>query len=65
MLNVVATGIIMDDICPQNQPPRGLRDEAIIHRAQKINDESHYMIMDEIIRRDRLEYDPTRVLAGW
>ena len=32
--------------------------------AQKISDESHYMTMDKIFRRDRLEYVECRVLVG-
>ena len=32
--------------------------------ALKISDDSHDFILDEIIRRERLEYDPRRVLVG-
>ena len=32
--------------------------------ALKISDDSHNSILDEIIRRERLEYDPSRVLVG-
>ena len=41
-----------------------MKRQAIERGAQKINDNSHYKIMDEIIRRESLEYDPTRVLVG-
>ena len=30
----------------------------------KISEDSHYFIGDEIILRDRLEYDPSRVFGG-
>ena len=30
----------------------------------KISDQYHHKILDEILRRDRLEYDPSRVLVG-
>ena len=62
--HVVATGIVLDDIGPNNQPPRGVREGATQKRAQKISEDSHHLIMDEIIRRERLEYDPSRVLVG-
>ena len=32
--------------------------------ALKISDDSHNYILDEIIRRERLDYDPSRVLVG-
>ena len=32
--------------------------------AIKISEDSHYFIGDEILLRDRLEYDPSRVLGG-
>ena len=41
-----------------------VKSQAIERGAQKINENSHYMIMDEIVRRESLEYDPTRVLVG-
>jgi hypothetical protein len=30
----------------------------------KISEDSHNFILDEIIRRERLEYDPSRVFVG-
>ena len=56
--------IKMEDISLQNQPSAIVRAEAYSAGAQKISDESHYMIMDEIFRRDRLEYVESRVLVG-
>lgn len=58
----VGTWIVMNDIiAPDNLPPARARNKAIDNRTQKISDESHNMILDEIINRERLEYDPTRV----
>ena len=44
-------------------PPNRLRKEADKKNALKINEESHNFILDEIIRRERLEYDPRRVFV--
>ena len=62
--HVVAAGIVMLDIGPKNPPPRASQEAAIQNKAQKINEDCHHMVMDEILRRERLEYDPTRVLVG-
>ena len=62
--HVVATGVDMEDLSPGNQPPRGATRQANEKKAKKISDKSHHQIMDEINRRERLEYDPSRVLVG-
>ena len=62
--HVVATGVDMECLSPHNQPPRGASRQANEKKAKKISDKSHYQVMDEINRRERLEYDPTRVLVG-
>ena len=42
-----------------------MKSQAIERGDENINDNSHYKIMDEIIRRESLVYDPTtRVLVG-
>ena len=64
MEHVVDATVVMDSMSAQNQPPRVVKRQATEREAQKINDNSHYKIMDEIIRRESLEYDPTRVLVG-
>ena len=62
--HVVATGVDMEGLSPHNQPPRGASRQANEKKAKKICDKSHHQVMDEISRRERLEYDPTRVLVG-
>ena len=62
--HVVATGVDMEGLSPGNQPPRGASRQANEKKAKKISDKSHHQIMDEINRRERLEYDPSRVLVG-
>ena len=56
-----------DDMCSDgkmgddNYPPLGMRKEAEDNNAMKINRDCHNQILDEIVNRERLEYDPTRV----
>ena len=64
LLNVVSTGVDMLPISQSNMPPSKRQKEAKANGALKISEESHNFILDEIIRRDRLEYDPTRVFFG-
>ena len=64
MEHVVDARVVMDGMSAQNQPPRVMKSKALERKAQKINDDSHYKIMDEIVRRESLEYDHTRVLVG-
>ena len=54
----------MNGIAPNNQPPGPARKKAREKNAIKISDDYHNMIIDEIHSRERLEYDPTRVLVG-
>ena len=51
-------------ISPRNMPPSQRRKEATKKGAIKISEDSHYLIGDEILLRDRLEYDPSRVFGG-
>ena len=64
LLNVVSTGVDMFPISQSNMPPSKRQKEAKANGALKISEESHNFILDEIFRRDRLEYDPTRVFFG-
>lgn len=64
LMHVVGTGIVMNGIAPNNQPPGPARKKAREKNAIKISDDYHNMIIDEIYSRERLEYDPTRVLVG-
>ena len=55
MVNVVATSVVMDPISPSKKIPRNARKEATKKRDLNISDDSHNSILDEIIRRDRME----------
>lgn len=45
-------------------PPKRAQKRAQKNEALKISEDSHNLILDEIMRRDRLEYDPSRVFVG-
>ena len=64
MVNVVATSVVTDKISPRNRITRNSRKEATKKHALKISDESHNFTLDEIIRREKLEYDPSMVLVA-
>ena len=64
MLNVVATPVVMDPISPSNRILRNAKKEATKKHDLKISDDFHDSILDENIMRQRLEYDPIRVLVG-
>ena len=61
---IVATDIKMNPPSPTNIIPAIIRRRAEQRNAIKIRDECHYFILDEISRRERLEYDPRRILMG-
>ena len=62
---VVATDVEMIPISPTNMiRNRAVRQEAAQKNAIKITQESHDFILDEIRRRELLEYDPSRVFVG-
>ena len=61
LMNVVMAGVEMEKMGDGNYPPLGMRKEAEDNNARKINLGCHNQILDEIVNRERLEYDPTRV----
>ena len=61
LVNVVSTGVVMLPISQSNMPPSRERKEAEKKKALKISEQFHNFILDEITRRERLEYDPSRV----
>ena len=64
MAYVVATDVEMKPISPTNMiKNRSIRREATRKNALRITDESHDFIVHEIDLRERLEYDPSRVLV--
>ena len=65
LVHVVATDVEMEPMSPTNMMRnRAVRKEAAKMKAMRISDESHEFILDEIRRRERLEYDPSRVFVG-
>ena len=64
MAYVVATDVEMKPISPTNMiKNRSIRREAAQKNALRITDESHDFIVHEIDLRERLEYDPSRVMV--
>ena len=62
---VVATDVEMKPMSPTNLiKNRAVRQEAAQKNAMRIADESHEFILDEILRRERLEHDPSRVFVA-
>ena len=49
---------------PGNMPPSRASKGCSAKDALKLSEESHNFILDEITRRDRLEYDTDRVYEG-
>ena len=64
LLNLVETGVQLEPISPRNMVPRVVRKATTEANAMRISEDSHNFILDEIVRRERLEYDPSRVLVG-
>ena len=65
LVHVVATDVEMEDMSPQNvMRNTAVRKEAARKKAMRIADESHEFILDEIMRRERLECDPSRVFVA-
>ena len=64
MVNVVATDLEIKPFSKQNPIPRIVRRDAESKNATRLTDECHYFILDEISRRERLEFDPSKVVSG-
>ena len=64
LLNVVLTGVSMMAYSPGNMPPSRANKGGSAKDALKLCEDSHNFILDEITRRERLEYDPDRVYEG-
>ena len=64
MINVVHTDVKMDPVSPSNQLPRWVSNQITNQIAVKISEDSHNFILDEIIRREALEYDHSLVYVG-
>jgi len=61
LTNVVDAAVVMNPVSPSNMVPAGPRRNLDGLIAVKISEESHNFILDEVQRRERLEYDPSRV----
>jgi hypothetical protein len=61
LMNVVMTGVEMIPFSPTNMPSSRARSQAMENNAFRISEDSHNFILDEILRRERIEYDPSRV----
>ena len=61
----MATDMEMKPVSPTNtMKNRAVRHETEQKNAMRITDESHEFILDEILRRERLECDPRRVFVA-
>ena len=60
---VVSANVDMLPISATNMPPRNIATACRGKAALKVATESHAFICDEIVRREHIEYDPTRVYA--
>ena len=63
MEHVVLGEVEMSDISAENKP-RSNSKKAIEAAAQKISKKSHLEILDEIIRKDCMDHDISRVKHG-
>ena len=65
LMNVVHTDVVLNPMSAGNMLPRWILDQIKDGgRAVKVDEESHNAILDEILIRDALECDPTRVVVG-
>ena len=62
-MHIVATDVKIHLPSPTNVIPAIIRRRAEQRNAIKISDKCHYFILDKISRRERLEYDPGRILV--
>jgi hypothetical protein len=67
IINIVETNVIFDKMSPTNMLPTTTRanvvQECRENDGAKITRNLHCEILDEIVRRDGLEYDPSRDYA--
>ena len=63
LINVVSTGVVMLPISPSNMSPSQRKKRGYKKGRYNISEDSHYFIGDEILLRERLEYDPS-ILFG-
>ena len=61
---VMDTNVLVNPVSPSNMLPSRVRKHVDPQIAVKISEDSHNFILDEIFRREALEYDPTMVIVG-
>ena len=64
MINVVDTDVKVEPVSASNMPPPRVKKQLTNHIAVKISEESHNFAIDEVWRRDQLEYDPNLVVVS-
>ena len=64
VVNVVLSEVVMEELSATNKPTRrNANAQAGERNAKRMSKESHDFIVDEIVRREALEYDPSRVFG--
>ena len=61
VMHLLMADVEMIPYSPANMPSARARSQANEVDAMKISEDSHHFVADEILRRNRLEYDPSRV----
>ena len=64
MVNVGATDVEMKPFSKNNPTPKRVRRAAEQKHATRLTNEWNFFIQDEISRRERLEFDPSKVASG-
>ena len=64
MDKVVDTDVQVNPVSPSNMLPPRIRKQITNQIAVKISEDSHNFILDEIFRREALEYDHSVVVVG-
>ena len=60
-MHLLMADVEMIPYSPANMPSARARSQANEVDAMKISEDSHHFVADEILRRNILEYDPSRV----
>lgn len=58
---IVMSDVVMEKVSGTNPPPASNKNSLAQKRPCRVSVRSHAYILDEIVRRDMLEYDPNRV----
>ena len=61
---IVMSDIVMEKVSRTNPPPASNKNSLAQKRPHRVSVRSHDYILDEIVRRDMLEYNPNRVYDG-